>query len=79
MWKGKEKEGSSSQSESSSIMGGIISTLKKLSTSFTKPKMWKQYNKLWNRSTVNMDNAELMSHHEPLRLIKKIFNLQLEI
>jgi hypothetical protein len=34
--KGKEKEGSNSQSESSSIMSGIISTLKKLITSFTK-------------------------------------------
>jgi hypothetical protein len=37
--KGKEKEGSSSQSESSSIVGGIMSTLKKLSTSFTKAQI----------------------------------------
>jgi hypothetical protein len=35
-WKGKGTEGSSSQSESSSKMGGIMSNLKKLSTSFTK-------------------------------------------
>jgi hypothetical protein len=34
--KGKGKEGSSSQSESSSTMGDMMSTLKKLSTSFTK-------------------------------------------
>jgi hypothetical protein len=34
--KGKETEGSNSQSESSSAMDGIMSTLKKLSTSFTK-------------------------------------------
>jgi hypothetical protein len=34
--KGKEKKGSSSQSESSSTIGGIMSTLKKLSTSFAK-------------------------------------------
>jgi hypothetical protein len=34
--KGKGTEGSRSQSESSSKMGGIMSTLKKLSTSFTK-------------------------------------------
>jgi hypothetical protein len=34
--KGKGKEGSSSQSESSSTMGDIMSTLKKLRTSFTK-------------------------------------------
>jgi hypothetical protein len=40
-WKGKGKEGSSSQSESSSIMGDIMSTLKKLNTSFTKAQMWK--------------------------------------
>jgi hypothetical protein len=34
--KGKGKEGSSSQSEFSSVVGGIMSTLKKLSTSFAK-------------------------------------------
>jgi hypothetical protein len=34
--KEKGKEGSSSQSESSSTMGDMMSTLKKLSTSFTK-------------------------------------------
>jgi hypothetical protein len=34
--KGKGMEGLSSQSESSSKMGDIMSTLKKLSTSFTK-------------------------------------------
>jgi hypothetical protein len=45
-WKGKEKEGSSNQSESSSVVGDIIYTLKKLSTSFAKAQMWKQYNKL---------------------------------
>jgi hypothetical protein len=33
--------------------------------------MWKQYNKLWNRSTVNMDEKTLVSHREPLRLIKR--------
>jgi hypothetical protein len=37
--KGKEKEGLSSKSESSSAMGGIMSTLKKLSTLFTKAQM----------------------------------------
>jgi hypothetical protein len=52
-------------------MGGIMSTLKKLSTSFTKAQMWKQHNKLWDRSTVNMYNEELMSHREALRLIEK--------
>jgi hypothetical protein len=37
--KGKGNEGSSSQSESSFRMGGIISNLKKLSTIFTKAQM----------------------------------------
>jgi hypothetical protein len=35
----KGKEGSSSQSESSSAMGGIISSLKKLSASFAKARL----------------------------------------
>jgi hypothetical protein len=69
--KGKGKEGSSSKSESFSVMGGIMSTLKKLSTSFTKVQMWKQYNKLQDCSTVNMDDEELVSHRESLRLIEK--------
>jgi hypothetical protein len=34
--KGKEKEDSSTQRGSSSSMGGIMSTLKKLATSFTR-------------------------------------------
>jgi hypothetical protein len=37
--KEKGKKDSSSQSESSSIIGGIMSTLKKLSTTFTKAHM----------------------------------------
>jgi hypothetical protein len=37
--KGKGKEDSSSQSGSSSAMGGIMSTLKKLDTSFTRAQM----------------------------------------
>jgi hypothetical protein len=65
-WKGKGKEGSSSQSESSSAMGGIISTLKKLNTSFTNAQMWKQYNKLWDRSAANMDDKELASDDKEL-------------
>jgi hypothetical protein len=70
-WKGKEKQGSSSQSESSSAVGGIMSTLKKLNTSFAKAQMWKQYNKLKDHSTVNMNEEKLESHHEALRLIQK--------
>jgi hypothetical protein len=52
-------------------MGGIMFTLKKLSTSFSKAQMWKQYNKLRDRSTVNMNSEELTSHREALRLIEK--------
>jgi hypothetical protein len=37
--KGKGKEDSSSQSGSSFVMGSIISTLKKLGTSFTRAQM----------------------------------------
>jgi hypothetical protein len=37
--KGNGKEDSSSQSGSSSTMGGIMSTLKKLGTSFTRAQM----------------------------------------
>jgi hypothetical protein len=46
MRKGKGKEDLNSQSGSSSAIVGIMSTLKKLDTSFTRAQMWKQYNKL---------------------------------
>jgi hypothetical protein len=59
---------------SSSTMGGIISTLKKLVTSFTMAQMWKQYNKLHAANTVDMDVEELTTHQEALRLIKKDLN-----
>jgi hypothetical protein len=51
-----------------------MSTLKKLDTSFTRAQMWKQYNKLCEVSTVDMDAEELMGHREALRLIKKDLN-----
>jgi hypothetical protein len=60
--KGKGKEDSSSQNESSSTLGGIMSTLKKLDTSFTRAQMWKQYNKLREANTADMDAEELASH-----------------
>jgi hypothetical protein len=72
--KGKWKEDSSSQSGSSSIIGGIMSTLKKLGTSFTRAQMWKQYNKLREANITDMEAAELASHQEALRLIKKDIN-----
>jgi hypothetical protein len=49
----------------------IMSTIKKLNISFAKAQMWKQYNKLRYRSTVNMDDEVLESHCEALRLIKR--------
>jgi hypothetical protein len=55
-------------------MGGIISTLNKLGTSFTRAHMWKQYNKLCETNTADMDVKELTSHQETLRLIKKDIN-----
>jgi hypothetical protein len=72
--KGKGKEDSSSQSGSSFVMGSIISTLKKLGTSFTRAQMWKQYNKLHEVNTTDMNVDELMSHWKALRLIKKDLN-----
>jgi hypothetical protein len=38
---GKGKEDSSCQSESSSTVGGMMSTLKRVSTSFAKAQLWK--------------------------------------
>jgi hypothetical protein len=73
--KRKGKEDSSSQSGYSSVMGGIMSTLKKLDTSFTRAQIWKQYNKLCEPNTVDMDTEELASHQEVLRLIKNDLNL----
>jgi hypothetical protein len=55
-------------------MGGIMFTLKKLDTSFTRAQMWKQYNKLREMNTTDMDVEELVSHREALRLIKKDLN-----
>jgi hypothetical protein len=69
MRKGKGKEGSSSQCVSSSAVGGIMSTLKKLSISFAKAQLWKQYNKFRDRPIMNMDEEELKSHRQALRLI----------
>jgi hypothetical protein len=55
-------------------MGGIMSTLKKLDTSFTRAPIWKQYNKLREVNTVDMNVEELMSYRKALRLIKNDLN-----
>jgi hypothetical protein len=49
-------------------------TLKKLDISFTRVQMWKQYNKLREANTTNMDVEEFASNREVLRLIKKDLN-----
>jgi hypothetical protein len=69
--KGKVKEGSSSQSESSIVMGGMMSILKRLGTSFAKARLWKQWNKLKECSTTNMDEEELKIHCEVFHLIQR--------
>jgi hypothetical protein len=72
--KGKEKEDSSSQSESFFTISAIMSTLKKLCTSFTRSQMCKHYNKLREANTSDLDAEELVSHREALRLIKNDLN-----
>jgi hypothetical protein len=55
-------------------MASIMSTLKKLDTSFTRAQIWKQYNKFRVMNTVDMNAEELTSHLEALWLIKKDLN-----
>jgi hypothetical protein len=52
-------------------VGVMMSTLNRLSTSFTKAQLWKQWNKLKDYSTVNMDEDKLKIHREALQLIQK--------
>jgi hypothetical protein len=42
-----------------------MSTLKKLSTSFAKAQVWKQYNKFRDRSTVNRDDNFTRGYRYP--------------
>jgi hypothetical protein len=67
--KGKtvRKEDSISQSESSFTVSAMMSTLKRLNTSFAKAQLWKQWNKSKDCSTANM-NEELKIHCETLQL-----------
>jgi hypothetical protein len=51
-----------------------MSTVNKLVISFNMAQMWKQYNKLHEVNTVDMDVEELVSHRDALRLIKKDLN-----
>jgi hypothetical protein len=52
-------------------VGGMMPTLKMLSTLFAKVQLWKQWNKLKDRFTTNMDNEELKIHRATLQLIQK--------
>jgi hypothetical protein len=74
VWKEKGKEDSSNQSGSSSAMGDIMSSLKKLATLFIRTQMWKQYNKLCEVNTATMNVEELVSYWEALKVIKKDLN-----
>jgi hypothetical protein len=40
--------------------------------------MWKQYNKLRETNTTDMDAKELVSHQEALRLIQKDLNFAIQ-
>jgi hypothetical protein len=51
-----------------------MSTLNKLSTSFTKAQLLKQWNNLKKCSSTSMDDEELYNHHETLRLVEKDFH-----
>jgi hypothetical protein len=53
--KGKWKKDLSSQCGSSSTMSDIMSTLNKLGISFTRAYIWKQYNKIREANTADMD------------------------
>jgi hypothetical protein len=55
-------------------MDCIMSTLKKLCTSFIRAQMWKQYNKLRTVNTADMDVEELTTHR-PCDLLKMILTL----
>jgi hypothetical protein len=70
----KGKANSSNQSETLFVVGGMMTTLKKLSTSFVKTQLWKQWNKLKDRSTMNMDEDELKNHCLALKLLEKDLN-----
>jgi hypothetical protein len=43
-------------------MGNMLSTLKKMNTTFAKVQLWKQWKKLKERSTADMDEEELKNH-----------------
>jgi hypothetical protein len=49
----------------------MIFTLKRLITSFDKTQVWKQWNKLKDCSTINMDDEELKIHREAIQLIQR--------
>jgi hypothetical protein len=70
----KGKANSSNQSETLFVVSGMMTTLKKLSTSFVKAQLWKQWNKLKDRSTMNMDEDELKNHCLALKLLEKDLN-----
>lgn len=75
--KAKGKGGSSSQGGSeSSGGGGMFKSLCKVTKQFAKAQLWKQWNKLKDRSTDNMTDAEKKVHQRALKRLEK--DLQLD-
>jgi hypothetical protein len=71
MRKGKAKEGSSSQSEIFLHGGWHDVHSEEVNTSFAKAQLWRQWNKLKDCSTMNMDEEELQIHRYTLQIIQR--------
>jgi hypothetical protein len=55
-------------------MSDILSILEEISTTFIKVQLLKQWDKMKERSTVDMDEEELKKHRLALKIIQKDFN-----
>jgi hypothetical protein len=55
-------------------MSDILSILEEISTTFIKVQLLKQWDKMKERSTVDMDEEELKKHHLALKIIQKDLN-----
>jgi hypothetical protein len=55
-------------------MSDILSILEEISTTFIKVQLLKQWDKMKERSTVDMDEEELKKHRLALKIIQKDLN-----
>jgi hypothetical protein len=55
-------------------MSDILSILEEISTTFIKVQLLKQWDKMKERSTVDMDEEELKKHRLALKTIQKDLN-----